>query len=48
VRRQPRKACLSTLEATATSLDALGESPEVGASLRTLFEHFLSRVREAS
>ncbi len=43
LRKQPRERCLSTLEAAAESLNALGET-EVATALNAYFETFLSRL----
>ena len=47
IRRQPRKHCLSTIEAAAESLAALGEDPAVETGLKDLFSRFVNRVQEA-
>jgi DTW domain-containing protein YfiP len=44
LRRQPRKNCLSTIEAVAESLTALGE-PENGETLHQAFASFLATAR---
>jgi DTW domain-containing protein YfiP len=43
LRRQPRKNCLSTMEAAAETFAGLGESPEIPESLHTLFGKFVER-----
>jgi DTW domain-containing protein YfiP len=45
LRREPRRECVSTLEAVAEVMDALGEPPEVTAGLRTSFSAMLDRYR---
>src|SRR5262249_30903931 len=45
LRREPRRECLSTIEAIAETLDALGESPQVGQKLRGYFSELLTRYR---
>lgn len=45
LRKEPRRECLSTIETTADTLDALGENPEVGAHLRALFSELLAKFR---
>jgi hypothetical protein len=47
LRRQPRKHCLSTIEAVAESLGALGE-PQNSEALHELFAKFLSTARAES
>ncbi len=42
LRRQPRKVCLSTIEAAAESFSGLGEAPEVAESLHALFAKFVA------
>lgn len=46
LRKEPRRECLSTIETTADSLDALGEDPAVGQHLRELFATHLRDFRE--
>ena len=46
IRRGPRKEALSTLEATALTLDGMGEDPAVSDGLMKIFEDYLTRVRE--
>jgi DTW domain-containing protein YfiP len=46
LRREPRRECLSTIEAIAETLDALGEDPKVGESLRASFSELLTRYRQ--
>jgi DTW domain-containing protein len=46
VRKEPRKLCLSSVEAAAESLVALGESQAASEGLKTLFGKFLEKVRE--
>lgn len=43
LRREPRRECLSTIEATAEILELLGEKPEVAEHLRILFKEMLER-----
>ncbi len=47
MRKEPRKECLSTLEAAGETLTALGEPPEVSAGLKRLFRTLLQRARDA-
>jgi DTW domain-containing protein YfiP len=47
LRKQPRKHCLSTIEAAAESFQALGENPEVAQGLRRTFAAFLERAEKA-
>ncbi len=44
LRRQPRKNCLSSLEAVATTLENLGEDKNVTSGLRDLMSQLLSRA----
>ena len=41
LRRQPRKACLSTIEAAAECFSFLGESEQTSAALKQLFASFI-------
>ncbi len=45
LRKEPRSECLSTIETTAEALEALGEDPEIGNSLRARFTELLKRYR---
>ncbi len=47
LRREPRRECLSTIESIAEALDALGEEPTVGESLRADFAELLKKFRPA-
>lgn len=47
LRREPRRAAVSTLEAVADVLPALGEAPGTRVALRRLLRTFLQRVRDA-
>jgi hypothetical protein len=47
LRREPRREWVSTLEAVAEALPALGEPAEARASLRRLLRTLLQRVRDA-
>lgn len=47
LRREPRRECLSTLEATAEALTFLGAPPAVGQDLRAVFGTLLQRARDA-
>ena len=46
LRREPRRECLSTLEATAEALTFLGAPPSVGQDLRAVFGTLLQRARD--
>jgi hypothetical protein len=46
LRKAPRKDLVSTLEAVAEVLPALGESAAVGTSLRRLLRTLLQRARD--
>lgn len=46
LRKEPRKDCLSTIESVAELLTALGEKPEVGTHLETLFSQLLTQYRQ--
>ncbi len=46
VRKQPRKLCLSTIEATACALKGLGEKPETVDALRTLFQKHVELAKD--
>ena len=48
LRKEPRRECLSTIEAVAETLDALGENPEIRKTLRALFRTLLQRTRDAN
>jgi hypothetical protein len=45
LRKEPRRECLSTIETTAETLDALGEDPAIGEHLRGLFRELLAKYR---
>lgn len=45
LRREPRRECLSTIEAVAESLTALGEPAQTSAELKALFKKLLDRQR---
>lgn len=45
LRKEPRRECLSTIEATAEALSALGEIADVSQGLRALFIEFLKNYR---
>lgn len=45
LRKEPRRECLSTLESVAESLEALGESPQIGETLRAVFSKLLEKRR---
>ncbi len=45
-RKEPRREAVSTLEATADVLDALGEDPMVRGELRKLMRTMVQRVRD--
>lgn len=46
VRKEPKPGYLSTLEATAAALDALGEKPDVSGNLRRTFRTLVQRLRD--
>lgn len=46
VRKEPKPGYLSTLEATAAALEALGEKPDVAANLRRTFRTLVQRLRD--
>lgn len=46
LRREPRRECLSTLEAIAETLDAFGEDAEAGVALRKHFSELLKKYRK--
>ncbi len=46
LRKEPRRECLSTIEAIGESLTALGEPPTVQSSLESLFRTLLQRARD--
>lgn len=45
LRREPRRECLSTIEAISESLAALGESENTSRELRALFEKFVGKLK---
>lgn len=47
MRKEPRPECLSTLEAVAETLTALGEPKETADTLKRLFRTLLQRARDA-
>jgi hypothetical protein len=47
LREQPRRGALSTLEAVAETLDALGEDPEIRKRMKSVFRTLLQRARDA-
>jgi hypothetical protein len=47
LRKEPRREAVSTLEAVADVLPALGEPPATRAALRRVLRTFLQRVRDA-
>ncbi|MBL8617816.1 MAG: DTW domain-containing protein [Deltaproteobacteria bacterium] len=46
LRKEPRRECLSSLEATAEALEALGAPPDDGRALRAVFGTLLQRARD--
>ncbi len=48
IRKEPRKECVSTLEAVAETLTHLGESPEIENQLKKHFEEFLKKERKTT
>ncbi|OGT21986.1 MAG: hypothetical protein A3C55_06645 [Gammaproteobacteria bacterium RIFCSPHIGHO2_02_FULL_42_13] len=46
LRKEPRRECLSTIEAVAEVLELLGEKQEIAQHLRTLFSKLLNKKRE--
>lgn len=46
LRSEPRKECLSTLEAITESLEALGDNPEAKKQLTALFRRLLQKYRD--
>ena len=46
LRKEPKRECLSTIEAIAEALDALGEDPKVGTALRASFSELLDKYRD--
>lgn len=48
VRKQPRRECLSTIEAAAETLDGLDASAGAGEKLRELFKRHLERAQTAA
>lgn len=46
LRREPRRECLSTIEAIAEALDVLGEKKEVSEALRGHFAGLLKKYQE--
>lgn len=47
LRREPRRECLSTIESIAEALDALGEDPKAGETLRADFGELLRKFNVA-
>ena len=47
LRREPRRECLSTIEAAAETLEALGESPDISVTLREHFKKLLDLYRKS-
>ncbi len=47
LRKEPRRECLSTIEVIAETLDALGEDPVIGESLRSTFRRLLQKARDS-
>jgi len=45
LRREPRKECLSTIEAIAESLQFLGEKSEIASELKSVFARLLEKQR---
>lgn len=48
LRKEPRRECLSTLEAVAETLQALGEKSNAPQTLIQNFQHFLTKYKELS
>jgi DTW domain-containing protein YfiP len=46
LRKEPRRECLSTIEAVAEVLEQLGEKKEVSQHLKTLFSQLLDKRRQ--
>ena len=46
LRKEPRRECLSTIEAIAEVLELLGEKQEIAQHLRSLFSKLLNKKRE--
>lgn len=46
LRKEPRRECVSTLEAISDTLVALGESPEIRTELERPFQALLQKIRE--
>ncbi len=46
LRKEPRRECLSTIESIAEVLQALGESKETSAALRSIFSEFLVEYKD--
>lgn len=46
LRREPKPGYVSTLEAAAMALDALGEKPEPGQAMRRAFRTLVQRLRD--
>lgn len=47
LRPEPRRECLSTIEAVAEALTGFGERPEIRSELRRLFRTMVQRARDA-
>ena len=47
LRPEPKRHYVSTLEAVAEGLDALGEDPSVRTELRKVFRTLVQRIRDA-
>ncbi len=47
LRREPRVGCVSSLEAAADALDALGEDPELRTHLRFVMRTMVQRARDS-
>lgn len=47
LRREPRRECLSTIEAAAETLEAFGENPDISTALRTHFKQLLELYRKS-
>ena len=46
IRKEPRKECLSTIEAIAETLEALFENPEIPNGLREYFKELINRLQK--